>query len=241
MCTVSLFFKENNDFVLTSNRDEAPNRNALCPDFYTINATKLLMPKDEQSGGSWIGASSKNRVVCLLNGGFNLHQRKAQYRQSRGVVVTDLLTTKNIVQTVNSYNFEDIEPFTIVLADWNANLKFYEIVWDATKIYFQELPLVTKLWSSSTLYTKAQKVERQDWFKNFKAKNKLSAGSLLKFHKTAGQGNDDYGVIMDRGFVKTTSITQIKKTGDVIEMQFLNLKTNTTSLKVIHCPKLINE
>ena len=38
----------------------------------------------------------------------------------------------------------------------------------------------------------------------------LTAESLLHFHKTAGDGSKDNDLIMDRGFVKTKSITQIE-------------------------------
>jgi uncharacterized protein with NRDE domain len=85
MCTVTLIPKGTNNFVLTSNRDEAPNRHTLSPDFYNIENTKLLFPKDEVAGGSWIGVSEKQRVLCILNGGFEKHERKATYRLSRGV------------------------------------------------------------------------------------------------------------------------------------------------------------
>ena len=241
MCTVSIFYKGNKDFVLTSNRDEAPNRNALSPDFYTINNTELLMPKDEQSGGSWIGASNKNRIVCLLNGGFILHKRRSKYKHSRGVVVTDLLTTENIESTVEAYSFKDIEPFTIVIADWNTDLKFYELVWDNEQKYFKKLPLETKIWSSSTLYTEDKKQVRRDWFEDFKSKNKMSSSSLLEFHKTAGKGNSDFGVIMDRGFVKTTSITQIVKTNALLEMQFYNLNTSEKTTKIFNLAETVNE
>ena len=241
MCTVSIFYKGNNDFVLTSNRDEAPNRKALSPDFYTINSTELLMPKDEQSGGSWIGASAKNRIVCLLNGGFTLHKRQTAYRQSRGVVVTDLLTATDIEATIESYNLEDIEPFTIVIADWNTDLKFYELVWDAKQKHFQQLPLETKIWSSSTLYTEDKKQARRDWFQDFKSKNELSSSALLAFHKTAGKGNQDFGVVMDRGVVKTTSITQIEKTDASLVMRFNNLNTSEKTIKTFNLAEIINE
>ena len=241
MCTVSVFYKGNNNFVLTSNRDEAPNRNALSPEFYTINNTQLLMPKDELSGGSWIGTSVKNRVVCLLNGGFKLHERKPRYRQSRGVVVTDFLTADNIETTIESYNFKDIEPFTIIIVDWNTTLKFYELVWDANKKYFQQLPLATKIWSSSTLYTEEKKEARRDWFKTFKAENELTSKSLLEFHKTAGKGNEDFGVIMNRGFVKTTSVTQIEKTDTKVHMLFHNLNTSEKVSTTFKFAASINE
>jgi hypothetical protein len=52
---------------------------------------------------------------------------------------------------------------------------------------------------------------------------------MLEFHKTAGKGNLDFGVIMDRHFVKTTSITQVKKQDEDLDMRFLNLQKNTES------------
>ena len=76
MCTVTIFPTRNNDFVLTSNRDETPNRISLKPDFYNIEDTKMLYPKDKLAGGTWIGISEKNRVICLLNGGFKIHKRQ---------------------------------------------------------------------------------------------------------------------------------------------------------------------
>ena len=241
MCTVTIIPKDRNNFVLTSSRDEAPNRTSMAPDFYEVDGIKLLYPEDEFSGGTWIGVSDKNRVVCVLNGGFELHERKTHYRMSRGVVAKHFMIAENIVDAIEVYNFEAIEPFTIVMADWNTTLKFYELVWDGSEKYFIELPLEPKIWSSSTLYSETMRKERLQWFENFKTENKLDANSLLKFHKTAGRGNVDFGVLMDRGFVKTTSITQVEKLGNNIEMRFDGLQNKTVSTKTFHIPQIVNE
>ena len=42
MCTVSFIPKTKGDFILTSNRDESPNRNKIPPNFYDLNNTSLL-------------------------------------------------------------------------------------------------------------------------------------------------------------------------------------------------------
>ena len=47
MCTVSFIPLSNEDFILTSNRDESPNRKTLTPQKYEINNVQLLFPKDE--------------------------------------------------------------------------------------------------------------------------------------------------------------------------------------------------
>lgn len=241
MCTVTIIPKGKNDFVLTSNRDESPNRTSLAPDIYLVEGTKMMFPKDELAGGTWIGVSEKNRLICLLNGGFICHERKADYRMSRGVVVNDLLASEDVVASIEDYNLIDIEPFTLVIVDWNISLKLFELVWDGQQKHFSALALEPKIWSSSTLYSKAMKKERLQWFEDFKIANELHSASIVNFHKTAGHDNKDYGVIMDRDFVKTTSITQVEKKEDVVEMRFNNLQSKNTSVKIFKLQQSVNE
>jgi Transport and Golgi organisation 2 len=241
MCTVTIIPKGKNDFILTSNRDEAPNRTSSSPNFYTVEDVKLLYPKDDLSGGTWIGVSEKNRLVCVLNGGFISHERQASYRLSRGVVAKDFLISNSIETTMKAYNLDNIEPFTMVIADWNDTLRFFELVWDGEQKHIQELPLEPQIWSSATLYSEAMRNERLQWFNEFKSQNKLNPKSLLEFHKTAGASNEDYGVIMNRGFVKTTSITQVEKTKEVLKMHYKNLQNKTVTDTVFNLPQTVNE
>ncbi|RFN59830.1 NRDE family protein [Marixanthomonas ophiurae] len=216
MCTLTFIPNSNNGFVLTSNRDEAPGRNTLAPKVYSEKNTQLLFPKDELAGGTWIGVSNKKRLICLLNGGFAAHERKDSYRMSRGIIVKDLLTSDDAVSEIDTYNFEGIEPFTIVMVDWSNHLRIFELVWDESQIHFTEKPLAPQIWSSSLLYTKEMKEKREKWFSAFLFENlKPTATDLLQFHKTAGEGNLDVDVIMDRGFVKTKSITQVVKNQNI--------------------------
>lgn len=239
MCTVTIIPIGKNDFVLTSNRDEAPDRISLIPDFHTIEDTKLLFPKDKM-GGTWIGISEKNRVVCILNGGFVKHERQLNYRKSRGIVANDFMISNNIVETVEGYNLKDIEPFTIVIADWNSSLKFYELVWDGKYKHFTALPFDSRIWSSSTLYNGGMQRERQQWFENFEVVHDLNSDSLLDFHKRTDIENMDYGVIMDRGFVKTTSVTQIEKQGNTVSMRYENLQNRIVSTESFNLSEVVN-
>ena len=171
MCTVTIFSKGNNDFVLTSNRDEAPNRTTLLPKFYEVSKTKLLFPKDKVAGGSWIGVSEKQRVLCVLNGGFKAHERKGSYRLSRGVVLKDLLVADNLDKVIKDYNFQGVEPFTLVIVEWNSKIEFKELVWDGENKHFSNLPLEPRIWSSSSLYNSEMKKERLQWCDDFKKEN----------------------------------------------------------------------
>ena len=151
MCTVSFIPKTKGDFILTSNRDESPNRNTIPPEFYELNDTRLLFPKDEIAGGTWIGASDKKRLICLLNGGFEAHTPKDTYRLSRGVIVKNLLAVKDAVAEIDLIDLKDIEPFTIILVEFVKDLKLYELVWDGKNKYFSEKELKPIIWSSSLL------------------------------------------------------------------------------------------
>ena len=167
MCTLTFIPTSNNGFVLTSNRDEAPGRTTLSPKMYEEQNTRLLFPKDELAGGTWIGISDKKRLICLLNGGFTAHERKDDYRMSRGIIVKDLLTAKDAVSEIGGYDFNGIEPFTIIMVDWANHLRIFELVWDEAEIHFTEKPLAPQIWSSSLLYTKEMKEKREKWFSTF--------------------------------------------------------------------------
>lgn len=230
MCTITFIPKTNNDFILTSNRDEAPGRETFPPEIYEEDGVKLLYPKDAVAGGTWIGASDKKRIVCLMNGGFVAHKREAFYRKSRGLVVKDLLKSANLKKEIENYDFCGIEPFTTVLIEWETEVQLLQLVWDGETYHFSEEPLAPHIWSSSPLYPENLKKKREQWFSAFLLETiKPSEEELLQFHKTAGEGDLNSNLIMDRGFIKTKSITQISKKENAIEMRYEDLQTGKTS------------
>lgn len=212
MCTVTYIPKKDNTFILTSNRDEAIGRTTIAPSFYDIDGVKMLFPKDAVAGGTWIGISDKNRMICLLNGGFENHVKVQDYRMSRGVVVKELLKAQNLSQSIEEFDLQGIEPFTIIAIDWSSNLKATELVWDGYKAHITILGDEPKIWSSSTLYDAQMKEKRRDWFTAFSKGTNWSAESLLTFHKEAGEGNSNIDLQIDRGLLKTVSVTQVEKT-----------------------------
>lgn len=227
MCTVTLVPLKTDDkgFVLTSNRDEAANRIALPPKFYNEDGVELFYPKDKKSGGSWIGLSQHSRLICLLNGGFEDHERKASYRMSRGLILKNFLSAVDLDLSIQTFDLNDIEPFTLILVDWNKNLRFLEVVWDGNQKHVKELDLKSHLWSSSPLYTPEMKKLRENWFETFQGKEKISPENIWKFHHTGGVGDHHVDVIMDRGFVKTQSISQAVKNGKGVLFVYEDLLT----------------
>ena len=226
MCTVTFLPLANANFILTSNRDEQPLRETLLPKKYTENNVKMLFPKDKTAGGTWIGSSSKNRLVCVLNGAYKKHIRKGIYKKSRGVIAKEILKTTNLENHIENLHLEGIEPFTIVLIDWNDNqLNLYELIWDENKKHFKKLKNEPKIWSSSTLYDDAIKETRKEWFKNWVANNEFTSDNILSFHHSE-IGDKEQSVFMKRSYVETVSITSVKKENSTIEMRYEDIIHN---------------
>ena len=87
------------------------------------------------------------------------------------------------------------------------------------------------IWSSSLLYTDWMKKKREQWFSEFLMEDPgPSERSLMNFHSKTGDAGSDYDLIMDRGFVKTKSITQIVYASE-LTMQYIDLQLNEVTTK----------
>ncbi len=220
MCTVTFLPLANNNFILTSNRDEQRLRITLPPEKYEENGVDLFFPKDKTAGGTWIGASSKNRLICVLNGAFKKHKRKESYKKSRGVIAKELLKAADFQLHINNLDLLGIEPFTMIIVDWNSDqLNLFELIWDENKTYFTKLKSKPTIWSSSTLYNANIKELRKKWFQNWVTKNEFTSEKIIAFHHSE-IGDKEQSVLMKRSYVETVSITSVKKENETIEMQY---------------------
>ncbi len=223
MCTVTYLPVRNNGFILTSSRDVPFAREqALHPKKYNEDDVEITYPKDGRAGGTWIGTSSKKRLICLLNGGFENHylttDLNIKYRKSRGIIVLDLLKESEINIALTDIDLDKIEPFTLVIVDWNEGLELLELVWDGTEKHIKRMSQENHIWSSSTLYDDEMKQLRRDWFENWELHQKRT--DILNFHHTAGIGNESLDVLMKREKVGTVSITQVAKIDGKITMNY---------------------
>ena len=232
MCTVTYLPLGNNNFILTSNRDETPLRKTIPLKTYEENGVELTYPKDALAGGTWIGASSKNRLVCLLNGGFTNHKRNHYFKMSRGIIVKNILSADNGVAYINNFNFLDIEPFTLILVDYHLQLEAYELVWDGEKKHLTKLVEEPRIWSSSPLYNEEMKALRKEWFSDWLAENdSFQQEKIIDFHQNESLGNREISPKMKRAFVETVSITSVKKIAATLEITYLDLRTSKTMQK----------
>jgi len=232
MCTVTFLPLSNTDFILTSNRDEQKQRETLPPKTYIDDGVELFFPKDKLAGGTWIGTSSKKRLICVLNGAFIKHKRNTPYKKSRGVIAKELLKTTHLLNSIEQLDLTKIEPFTMVIVDWNHQLSLYELIWDNHKKHFSKLENKAKIWSSSTLYTEEVKETRKHWFQNWLQNNEFSTENILKFHHSE-IGEKEQSILMKRKNVETVSITSVKKTSNTISMLYEDIvNTKTYQIKL---------
>ena len=241
MCTVTFIPTSENDFILTSNRDESPKRRTLMPDYHIIDGRKLLYPMDANAGGTWIGISDRKRLVCVLNGAFKKHKRNPPYRESRGNIAKTLLVVNSASETIDSMDCSGIEPFTMIIVDWKQGLNLMEFVWDGTNKHVAHRPNAPRLWSSSTLYDEQMKAQRQHWFSELRAEKTLTADVLLEFHEKKESGNPDLGLVMNRGYVQTTSITQVQRLGEEVRMRHHDLVHDLFSIKQLPVSQLSDD
>jgi hypothetical protein len=222
MCTVSYVPLGSGNFILTSNRDENPERITLEPgQQITISQTNtIICPKDSKAGGSWIAMSNNGKVACLLNGAFKKHHHKPPYSRSRGLVLMEYFQHPGAIPFHNKVDLQGVENFTLLMFE---NGMVYELRWDGEEKFFQlKDENEPTLWSSCTLYddeTAAYKdLKFQNWIEE---KEKPTPAELIHFH---GYNNPD-GYLLDLPIVKTVSITSIQKTGDQLQMKYCDLLT----------------
>ena len=223
MCTVTYLPLPENNYIITSNRDEAPGRPTLPPDFYEVEQNRLLFPKDGIFGGTWISCASDGRVACLLNGAFELHERKLPYRKSRGQVLLESYTYSSLGQMNGAYHFDNIEPFTLVTCQ--ANL-LEELRWDGEQAHYKTLDKAQPhLWASATLYTPEYIKKRHQWFKEWlKHHSNYQQKHIWDFHVTGGEGDVYNDIIMNRDDrVRTVSITSVLKDKGILSMTYRDL------------------
>ncbi|HLS30202.1 MAG TPA: NRDE family protein, partial [Flavobacteriaceae bacterium] len=212
MCTLTYIpnLENNRRFMLVDNRDEAVNRPAAFPQVYKELDTQLFYPKDIQAGGTWFGISIKKRAMALMNGAFKRHERKITYPKSRGLVVKELLAANNLKQTIDHYNFEEIEAFYGVIFSWNDKIEILEVIWDGEELHLNKKdPTQPHIWSSAMTFSPQEHEKKKLRFEELIEKNfsyEELQEKLWEFHQSK-----EAGMILDYGTLKTTSISRFIK------------------------------
>lgn len=233
MCTV-IFIPKGDSFYFASLRDESPLRPvAWTPSIRELSGVQILSPMDAKAGGTWIGISAWGNIIILLNGGFENHTKTAQYRKSRGEIVTALLAAAAPVEDWEKMDLENIEPFTLVV--WMQH-QLYQLVWDGMNKH--QLKLETDkpyIWSSATLYNSAAKLKRNELFNNWITLNMpVSSASLMEFFKS--HMDNENGFLMNRNDCTRTlsySFVELQKNNEA-DFEYTDFLNHTTCREKIY-------
>lgn len=234
MCTVTYLPLQTGGFIITSNRDERKARPTLPPQAYNVGGQQVYFPKDQEAGGTWFAGTAAYTVV-LLNGAEHKHQHRPPYRKSRGLAMLDFYSYNNPQQYSNHYNFEGIEPFTLVIAHKQQHT-LHQFRWDGqTPQLLQKEETSAHIWSSATLYDEATRNQRQQWFAQWlNQSNSFTVDNIRHFHHFGGTGDKSNDLVMNReDRVQTVSITSIENTGNAPTLWYEDIvhqKLYTTQL-----------
>jgi uncharacterized protein with NRDE domain len=225
MCTVT-YFPLKDEIVLTSNRDEKPNRSAQ-----EIHREKgIFYPKDATKNGTWFAVSENGNALILLNGAFENHQRKAEYRKSRGLIVLDLIAEEDILKSLELIDLENIEPFTLVIFQENQLAEFR---WDGTEKHFKMLDShLPYIWSSATLYDESAREKRIQIFKKFLEEETINEEKIWDFHHQKTDDLENGITIKRQNTIQTISTTQVIIADEIALKHYdrLNLSSKTEKI-----------
>ncbi len=237
MCTVT-FIPTQSGIVITSNRDEHVNRGkAIAPAKIKSKKVEIIYPKDPDAGGTWIATKNNGDTIVLLNGAFEKHIVNPPYAKSRGLILLEIFELTNFCDSILNYSLVNIEPFTIVYFTGNH---LFEFRWDGLNKYMKELDnKEAHIWSSATLYDDEMTNKRKEWFNKWCLEHPApTQEEAIDFHLTAGEGNTEVAVKMNRNNeLFTVSISSILIGNDFNDFKYIDLFKNETSIERIYSSK----
>ncbi len=210
MCTVT-YYPLKNGFILTHNRDEKIWRPiALPPQKYPRD---FIYPIDPQGNGTWILDYNKG-TLSLVNGAFIKHKPNPPYKKSRGLILKEFTHNQDLSfhQYILQYDFEGMEPFTIISVTKSNHLEVNLYVWDGKELHIvPKNPEKPFIWSAVTVYPVEVIKERENWWSEWIEEHKeASPDEIFSFHLHGGKGNPRSNMTMIvPGEGQTVSISQI--------------------------------
>lgn len=231
MCLVS-YIPTKFGFVLSSNRDESPLRKALTIEADEYESISVYYPKDI-AGGSWFFASTDSRIICLLNGAFEKHERMSSYRISRGMMMKRFYNYSTAIDFFEEFEFHGLEPFTMIIREARS---LYEFRWDGNRKHIKRLDITKEyIWSSSTLYGLKIQEERERVFRAaLEGLESRTASSIEEIHLLEDRRNLENGFVMNRrNQVKTISFSQFVHNGSKKLILHLDLESGKRVSNII--------
>lgn len=128
MCTIiaALEVWPERPVVIAANRDERLDRPAEGPSVRTIQGRRVLAPRDQVAGGTWLGVNDAGLFVGVTN---RFSGPPDPSRRSRGLLVADALAQSDAARAAEvaaAHGARAHNPFHLLMADRTGA----ELVWD---------------------------------------------------------------------------------------------------------------
>lgn len=234
MCIVT-YVPTKTGFILTSNRDENPNRPTLAPDYYHNSNQSLVYPKDKIAGGTWFGINlSKSKIGCILNAQ-QPHDEKSS--KSRGVFLLHHLSRSPSNGKLASHNFQNLTPFEYLFVDHESTkTHFFVYHWDGQDIATKKIDIRNeRIWSSLSLYSREKHSEIQNYFNHWLKQNqKINQNSIFDLHENhfvQPLKSKNFHPYQQKFPIQTVSITSLSVDGGCKKLIYKDLITKKSTIR----------
>jgi hypothetical protein len=215
MCTLTIH-RERGRLLVTMNRDEqrsrAPER---APDLYYHEPSGIstVSPIDSASGGTWIGASDRGVVACLLNA-YQLSDNAVEAgarKSSRGAIIPEALREGGLGEVLRHARLQLprglYHSFHLVVASPGDAVVFH---WDGVGSFTEEpLPLGWSFLTSSSWNTAEVLQWRRERFAEWQREGRAFHGEVPAIHLLQPEGREQWAPLVAREKTHTRSITQV--------------------------------
>jgi uncharacterized protein with NRDE domain len=225
MCTATFYPMHNGRFIFTSNRDEKLTRQPSTRlQRIQRNGIRAICPIDADAGGTWLIATDKGEIWCLLNGAFEKHTYNPPYKRSRGLLLLDAAFSNLEDDWKSTEHLDGMEPFTMLKIQVGSNYNPQVFRWNGHSLIEQTTqPLRPEIWSSATLYSSDSVIQRQEKWEAFTQQNsQLSAAAIRDFHQDKAD-TCSASLMLKNQSHQTVSVSQLDVSADGINWQYTEL------------------
>ena len=207
MCTLTWWREAAGTYEVFFNRDEKRTRSvAKPPRLHERDGVSFLAPIDPDGGGTWMLASERGLLVCLLNR-WHEEQTAVPSSRSRGQLVMEMGALANVPAVEERLRKEDLDgvrPFTMVGFDGVGERAW---TWNGQSLSFEraEIPMC----SSSFRFEEVAAARRRR-FEELKCSKGMGGDLLENFHADIDQGPSPFTVRMCRSDAQTMSRSRVR-------------------------------
>jgi hypothetical protein len=213
MCTVSII-ATGAGFRLVTNRDVPRTRAPSLPCAWrTLQNARAVWPTDPDGGGTWVGASDRGLVLCLLNSNPDPPSDLSDVEdlRSRGLIIPELIDRDDAPEAIAALDEDELgvfAPFRLLACDRapSGATRILEADWNRRRLRVQrhETPccFVSSGLGDSLVLPRLPLFDR--------TVRDADASAQDAFHRHRWPGRPEISVLMSRPDARTVSITTVE-------------------------------